>query len=173
MNISDLMINIVILTIGRSLDLLSTWYGTPNFEIELNTWMKKVGWRNTILINIVLVLVASRSRKSAIILGTLSMIIAARNFQVGTMARAIGEQNYRATYRKFVSSTPWYFNMLPIFCESAIYMTIGIAICELVGRNPQGNLEYVGDIGLCMFSVGAILLGATIGQRLEQKLNLK
>ena len=47
----------LILAIGRALDLISTRHLTPNFDLELNQWMKKVGWRNTILINAGLTLV--------------------------------------------------------------------------------------------------------------------
>ena len=95
MNLDDILFNIIILGIGRSLDLFSTWYCSPNFDIELNSWMKRAGWKKVILINIVFVPVHSIIiQERNILWGVLSSLMALRNFQVGTMARAMGEQAY-------------------------------------------------------------------------------
>jgi MFS family permease len=170
MTTSDILFNIIVLSIGRSLDLISTWYCTPNFDIEVNSWMKKVGWRGVILINIVLVLIASiMAHERTIFLGVLSCVVALRNFQAGTMARAMGEQVYITAYRQFVRNTPWYFPLIPIFCEVLIYVTIGMTIIELIGKPENENQRYVGTIGAAFLTFGLMLGSVTIAQRIEKK----
>jgi uncharacterized membrane protein len=171
MNAEDVIFNTVILGIGRFLDLLSTWYSTPNFDIEVNSWMKKVGWRGVILINIVLVpTLSSLAHERTVFLGVLSSIVALRNFQAGTMARAMGETAYINAYRQFVRNSPWYLPLLPIFCEVIIYITIGMTIIELIGKPENVNQKYVGTIGAALLTFGLILGTVTIIQRIEKKL---
>jgi hypothetical protein len=170
MNTEDVVFNMTILGIGRFLDLLSTWYCTPNFDIEVNSWMKKIGWKGVILINIGLVLIASiMAHERTIFLGILSSIVALRNFQAGTMARAMGEQAYISTYRQFVRNTPWYFPLIPIFCEVLIYLMIGMTIIELIGKPETESQKYVGTIGAALLTFGLMLGAVTIAQRIEKK----
>jgi hypothetical protein len=170
MNAEDILFNMIVLGIGRFLDLFSTWYCTPNFDIEVNSWMKKVGWRGVILINIALVTILSIiARERTIFLGVLSSIVALRNFQVGTMARAMGEEAYLATYRQFIRNSPWYFPLLPIFFEVFIYITIGMTIIELIGKPEDASQKYINTIGAALLTFGLIIGTVTIAQRLEKK----
>ena len=57
MNTEDILFNMVILGISRFLDLLSTWYCTPNFKMGVNPWMKTASWKTVILVNIILVII--------------------------------------------------------------------------------------------------------------------
>jgi hypothetical protein len=170
MSTSDILFNIIVLAIGRSLDLISTWYCTPNFDIEANSWMKFVGWKKVILINILLIPILSIViQERNIFLGVESSLMALRNFQVGTMARAMGEQSYLATYRKFLRNNTWYFPLLPIFLEVIIYVTIGMAIILLIGKPETQNLKYVSTIGEAFLCFGLLVGGITIGTRIEKK----
>jgi hypothetical protein len=170
MNVVDIFFNIVVLGIGRSLDLFSTWYCTPNFDIEANSWMQRIGWGKVILINVVLVPTLSIiAQERTILFGVLSSLMAMRNFQVGTMARAMGEQTYLATYRKFVRNNPWYFPLLPVFLEVIIYVAIGMAIILLIGKPETQNLKYVSTIGEAFLCFGLLVGGITIGTRIEKK----
>jgi hypothetical protein len=163
MTTSDILFNIIVLSIGRSLDLISTWYCTPNFDIEVNSWMKKVGWRGVILINIALVpIVSIIAHERTIFLGVLFSIVALRNFQVGTMARVMGEKAYIAAYRQFIKNSPWYFPLIPIFFEVLIYIMIGMTIIELIGKPENVNQKYIGKIGAALLTFGLILGSVTI-----------
>jgi hypothetical protein len=170
MNIEDVFFNVVVLGIGRSLDLFSTWYCTPNFDIEANSWMQRFGWEKVVLINVLLVPILSIvAQERTILFGVLSSLMALRNFQVGTMARAMGEQAYLATYRKFVRNTPWYFPLLPVFLEVIIYVVIGMTIIFLIGKPETQNLKYVSTIGEAFLCFGLLVGGITIGSRIEKK----
>ena len=170
MNLDDILFNIIILGIGRSLDLFSTWYCTPNFDIELNSWMKRAGWKKVILINIVFVPVHSIIiQERNILWGVLSSLMALRNFQVGTMARAMGEQAYLATYRKFIRNSPWYLPLIPILIESIVYIVIGMTIILIIGKPETKNIKYISTIELAFLCLGLIVLFATIAARIEKK----
>lgn len=170
MNFDDLLFNMTVLAVGRFLDLFSTWYCSPNFDIELNSWMKRVGWKKVILINILLVPVLSILVKERnITIAVASSLLALRNFQVGTMARAMGEQAYLATYRKFVRNSPWYIPLLPTVFEVIIYITIGTTIAKIIGKPATQNLGYVSMIGGAFMWLGFMLVGITIGNWLEKK----
>lgn len=170
MSTEDILFNVTVLGISRFLDLFSTWYGSPNFDMEVNSWMKKVGWRRVILINIVLVPVLSIIvQKRSIFAAVLFSLCALRNFQIGTMARAMGEEAYLATYRQFLKSSAWYFPLIPIFFESFIYIAIGIAIIISTGKPKNLNQEYIDTIGLALSIVGLNISFIAIGQRIEKK----
>ena len=170
MNTEDVLFNMVIMGIGRFLDLFSTWYTTPNFDIEANSWMKKVGWKKVILINIALVIVLSvLARERTISIGVFSSIVAARNFQAGTMARAMGEKAYLTTHRRFIKNNSWYFPLLPIFFESLIYIAIGMTITGLIGAPENTGQKYISMIGTALLATGLMLSSLTIALRLEKK----
>ena len=170
MNLNDILFNIIILGIGRSLDLFSTWYCSPNFDIELNSWMKRAGWRKVILLNIIIVPIFSIIiRERNITWGVLSSLMALRNFQIGTMARAMGEQAYLATYRKFIRNSPWYIPLIPIIVEVIIYIAVGMTIILIIGKPKTINLEHISHIGLAFFLLGLVVFSAAIGTRIEKK----
>ena len=83
-----------ILAVGRALDLISTRHLTPNFDLELNQWMKKVGWRNTILINIGIILAFPLifSKDQVVTFAVLSALMAFRNYQFMPMVKALGDK---------------------------------------------------------------------------------
>jgi hypothetical protein len=170
MSAEDILFNTIVLGIGRFLDLFSTWYSSPRFDMEVNSWMKRVGWRRVILINIVLVPILSIiPQKRTILLGVLFSLYALRNFQIGTMARAMGEEAYLASYRQFIKSSSWYFPLIPIFFEVFIFITIGMTIILLIGKPQDINQEYVSTIGAALFIFGLTVGSVTIAQRLEEK----
>ena len=86
----------LILAIGRFFDLFSTYYATPAFKLEINQWMKKVGWRNTIIINLlsIFLLPALLDEHFCIFLTTVSLLMAFRNFELSIIIRALGEDTY-------------------------------------------------------------------------------
>jgi hypothetical protein len=170
MSFDDVLFNIVVLASGRFLDLFSTWYCSPNFDIEVNSWMKKAGWKNVVLINILLLPILSiLIRERNILFGVLSSLMALRNFQIGIMARAMGEQAYLATYRKFIRNSHWYLPLIPIFVEVIIYLMIGMTITLIIGKPETQNLEYISMIGGAFLCFGLIVGCTTIANWLEKK----
>ena len=51
---ADYWFGAALLVFGRAMDLLSTWFATPTLALEGNPIVKKLGWRRSILLNVVL-----------------------------------------------------------------------------------------------------------------------
>ncbi len=64
---------------GRALDLLSTYYITPNLKLETNRLVKRLGWKGSIILQIPLVILGVFFRPIAFFFLTWSIIIAASN----------------------------------------------------------------------------------------------
>jgi hypothetical protein len=109
------------------------------------------------------------TQERTIFLGVLSSVVALRNFQVGTMTRAMGEEAYLSTCRQFVRNSPWYFPLILIFVEVFIYITIGMTIIELIGKPENASQKYISTIGAALLSLGLMIGFVTIAQKLEKK----
>lgn len=73
------LFNMGITALGRSLDLLSTYYITPNLKLETNKIVGRFGWKGAILIQIPVVLFGTFFRPIAVFFLAWSIIIAASN----------------------------------------------------------------------------------------------
>src|ERR1700748_841448 len=91
----DYCLMVLLLAFSRSMDFISTWVATPNLVLEGNPIAKKLGWRWGILLNLVLCAGMAFSPVTAIAVCTLSLLVAARNFQSAWLMRSMGEENYR------------------------------------------------------------------------------
>ncbi len=174
MDNSTVILNIIILGLGRFLDLLSTWYGSPNLDLEMNSWMRKVGWKGVILINVAFILIFPFiMQERSFIFAILSALFALRNFQMSTIARALGEESYRKIYGKYVANSPWHIFLLPVFFESLVYVAIGFAIFMIIGNNKTPNFAYINKIGVALFVFGFITFFVNVANKLEWILSRK
>src|SRR5439155_24730689 len=89
---------LMLLLVSRGADFLSTWIATPNMVLEGNPLAKRLGWKWGSLINLVLCGAFAAWSLAAIIIGTTSVLVAARNFQAAWLMRSLGEENYRDWY---------------------------------------------------------------------------
>ncbi|NVM55119.1 MAG: hypothetical protein HWN66_15545 [Candidatus Helarchaeota archaeon] len=71
--------NIAITALGRVLDLLSTYYITPNLKLETNRLVGRLGWKGSILLQIPALILGGLLRPVAIFFLAWSIIIAASN----------------------------------------------------------------------------------------------
>src|ERR1700754_4936101 len=86
---------LVLLVFARGADFLSTWIATPNLVLEGNPLAKKLGWKLSALVNVVLCVTFAFYSFPAIIITTNSLLVAARNFQQAWLMRTMGEEHYR------------------------------------------------------------------------------
>jgi hypothetical protein len=94
-----------LLVFSRGMDFLSTWIATPNLVLEGNPLAQKLGWRWGLLLNVVMVVGLALWPLSAIVVGTASMLVAARNFQSAWLMHSLGEDAYREWYVQRVRET--------------------------------------------------------------------
>jgi hypothetical protein len=86
---------LALLVFSRGMDILSTWIATPNLVLEGNPIAKKLGWKWGLLVNAVLVTALALWPVSAIVVSTMSVLVAARNFQSAWLMHTLGEHEYR------------------------------------------------------------------------------
>ncbi|MST93775.1 MAG: hypothetical protein EXS33_00625 [Pedosphaera sp.] len=80
---------------ARGMDFLSTWIATPRLKLEANPIAKFLGWKWGIALNVLLAPLLACWPLAAVIVGTTSVLVAARNFQSAWLMRAMGEDEYR------------------------------------------------------------------------------
>src|SRR4051794_24892985 len=91
----DYCLLVLLLAFSRGMDFLSTWIATPNLVLEGNPIAKKLGWRWGILLNVAICFGMALWPVTAIAVSTMSLLVAARNFQAAWLMRSMGEENYR------------------------------------------------------------------------------
>jgi len=89
---------LALLVFARGMDILSTWIATPNLVLEGNPIAKRLGWKWGLLVNAVLVTALAMWPVSAIVVSTMSVLVAARNFQSAWLMHTMGELEYRDWY---------------------------------------------------------------------------
>lgn len=138
-----------ILAVGRALDLISTRHLTPNFDLELNQWMKKVGWRNTILINIGIILAFPLifSKDQVVTFAVLSALMAFRNYQFVPMVKALGESKYAECLNDYYSKTKSIEFWPPVAIKFAVVFFMGLFIIITKAVDNQGKIWFVSAIG--------------------------
>jgi hypothetical protein len=138
-----------ILAAGRALDLISTRHLTPNFKLELNQWMKKVGWRNTILINIGLVLAFPLifNKVQVVTFAVLSALMAFRNYQFIPMVKVLGESRYAECLNDYYSKTKSIEFWPPVAIKFAVVFLMGLFIIITKVVDKQGEIWFVSAIG--------------------------
>src|SRR6266496_562829 len=72
---------LMLLLVSRGADFLSTWIATPHMVLEGNPVAKWLGWKWGSLLNLVLCGTFATWPMAAIVIGTTSVLVAARNFQ--------------------------------------------------------------------------------------------
>jgi len=117
-----------LLAFARGMDFLSTWIATPNLVLEGNPLAKKLGWKKSIVLNIVMCVGFAFSPLPAVVISTTSVLVASRNFQQAWLMRALGEEFYRSWHiaRLFESSRPLY--LFCLFAQTGLIAIVGGAL---------------------------------------------
>ncbi|MBM3879104.1 MAG: hypothetical protein FJ387_05225 [Verrucomicrobia bacterium] len=84
------------LVLARGLDFFSTWLATPSLVLEANPLARWLGWRWGLPLNGLVCLAFALWPLPAIIVGTTSVLVAARNLQSAWLMRTLGEDAYRS-----------------------------------------------------------------------------
>ena len=138
---------LMLLLASRAADFLSTWIATPNLVLEGNPLARKLGWKWGALINLLLCVALGAWPLAAIMIGTTSVLVAARNFQAAWLMRSLGEENYRDWFLQQLRHTN-----LPIYLFCLLSQTL---LTACVG----GALTFFYSDSLIAFAVGFGIIG--------------
>ena len=162
-----------ILAVGRALDLISTRQLTPSFDLELNQWMKKVGWRNTILINVGLTLAFPLifNKNQVVMFAVFSALMAFRNYQFIPMVKTLGESKYSECLKGYYSKTNSIDFWPPIAIKFTVIFLIGAFVVTTKAVDEHEKVWFVPAIGqsLIFYSFFFALIETSI--RLVQSKN--
>lgn len=84
----------VALFAARGADILSTRIATPTLAMEANPVFRKLGWRWVMVLNVLLCFTLSLWLMVAVVMITVSLLVAGRNFQSAWLMRGLGERKY-------------------------------------------------------------------------------
>jgi hypothetical protein len=140
-----------LLLFTRGADFLSTWIATPNLILEANPIARRLRWKWGIPVNLALCAGFARWPLIAIIIGTTSALVAARNFQLAWLMRSHGEENYRNWFvERLDETTPGLF-LFCLFSQTLLTAAIGGVLMYWSGFDQEVPLGIgMGIIGYAM-----------------------
>lgn len=124
----DYFLSLIILLTGRAMDMISTRVATPHLVLEGNPIARKLGWFGGILVNLLICPFLAFLLPVSIGVSTMSVLVAARNFQSAWLMRSMGEEHYRDWRIQRMEETPI---TLYIFClagNTLLTASVGIAL---------------------------------------------
>jgi len=141
---------LALLLAARGVDFLSTWIATPTLVLEGNPIAKKMGWKLSGILNLIICFVFAQWPLAAIFFATASALVAAHNFRSAWLMRSMGEQEYRYwfTDRLFRTSLAFYFACL--FGETLLTSAVGAAI---VWFSPNNSAPFAIGVGVMGYAI--------------------
>ena len=125
---ADYLIFLGLLLFSRGSDFLSTWIATPNLVLEGNPLAKKMGWKLGLIVNLLLCIAFAFFPFLAIIIGTTSLLVAARNFQNAWLMRTLGEEDYREWFAARFHEARFGLYVGCLLAQTFLYLLIGGAL---------------------------------------------
>src|SRR6266702_6241353 len=135
---------------SRGADFLSTWIATPNMVLEGNSLVKMLGWKWGSLTNLVMCGVLAAWPIAAIMIGTTSVLVAARNFQAAWRMRSVGEENYRDWYVERLRQTGLPLYLFCLLGQTLLTASVGGALMYFTGDSPIPFAVGFGIVGYAL-----------------------
>src|SRR5438445_4158130 len=122
----DLLLGVLLF--ARGMDLLSTRVAMPNLLLEGNPIAKVLGWRWGVPVNVGVAFVLAFWPLPAIVLGTTSVLVAARNFQSAWLMRSMGEEAYRDWHVARIQETAVTLFLLCLAGNTLLTAAVGVVV---------------------------------------------
>ncbi len=145
---------LALLVFARGMDFLSTWVATPNLLLEGNPLAKKMGWRGGLVVNVVFCLAVAVWPLPAIMVSSMSVLVAARNFQSAWMMRSMGEMAYAVWIHERLTTTP---PGLFVFCVVAQSGLTGLVGAGVMLFAPEESIPFAVGAGIAGYAVAALV----------------
>lgn len=133
---TDYFILLALLLFSRSMDIISTRVATPNLVLEANPLVRKLGWRWSIVMNFAFCVALAVSMLSSIIICTLSLLVAARNFQSAWLMRALGEEFYRSWHAARLRESSFAVFVYCLLAQTVLTVIVGSGVIYFSQSNP-------------------------------------
>lgn len=149
----DYFVTLGLLVFARGMDFLSTWFATPNLELEANPIAKRLGWKWGIAFNVLLCVAVAHWPLAGLIVVTTSLLVAARNFKSAWLMRAFGEADYSALVGEAMSRSSRRAYFISVLGETLLFGLVGGA---LVMSSEWPSIPLAVGMGMVAYA-GAVL----------------
>src|SRR4029079_11851848 len=122
------LVLLTVLLFARAMDFISTRVATPNLVLEGNPIAKKLGWRWGIVLNIAVCFLVAFWPLTAVAFATMSVLVAARNFQSAWLMRSMGEELYRDFHVARLQETPVTLYLFCLAGNTLLVAVVGLAL---------------------------------------------
>ena len=99
------LINAILATIGRALDIISTRYVSKELKLETNKFAKRLGWPGAIFIQIPLIIICSLDFYLSLFLFIWSFYLFANNLEGSWYIKQVGEEKYQQELKNHLYNT--------------------------------------------------------------------
>ena len=123
-----------LLLAARGLDFFSTWVATPSLALEANPIVRRLGWRASAVLNVVICLAAAAFPFVAVLVSVTSVMVAARNFQGAWVMRTMGEFEYREHLREQFQRSDPRLVLGCVWAQALLYGGVGVALVVLTNE---------------------------------------
>jgi hypothetical protein len=147
----------LLLAFSRSMDIISTRVATPNLVLEGNPVARKLGWSGGILASAAISVGMAFWPITAIAISTMSLLVAARNFQSAWLMRTMGEEHYRDWHIARIQETPATLYLSCLAGNTLLIAGVGVALIFL-----SGNLLIPVSIGLGLVTYSVAVVFFTV-----------
>jgi len=149
------IINAILATLGRALDIISTRYVSKELELETNKFAQRLGWPGAILIQIPLIVLCSFDFYLALFLFIWSFYLFANNLEGSWYVKQVGEEQYKEELREQLHKSKTLRIILGEISSLLTYTISGILILIFIFVLN----DYIGVIFIC----GALIFQGLMG----------
>jgi hypothetical protein len=146
----------VLLFVSRGMDVISTWLATPNLVLEGNPVAKLLGWRWGLPVNLAFCFGFAFWPFTAIVISTISVLVASRNFQSAWLMRSLGEAGYREWHRERIQETSVTFYLGCLFAQTALIAGVGVALAFFAG-NERAMIPMAIGVGIVGYALAVVM----------------
>ena len=160
----DYCLMVLLLAFARGMDFLSTWVATPNLLLEGNPIAKKLGWGWGGLVNVAICFGMALWPATAIAVSTMSVLVAARNFQSAWLMRSMGEENYRDWHVRRIQETPITLYLFCLAGSTLLTAAVGTAAVFFSMSTPTSTFLSTNGVwhAIVPLSIGMGMVGYAI-----------
>lgn len=151
---TEYWVYLALLLFARGMDMLSTRIGTPNLVLEGNPISKRLGWRGGLIVNLVFCVGVAVWPLPAILLSTMSALVAARNFQEAWLMRAMGERAYGSWIFQQITASPPGLFVRCVLAQSGLIALVGAAVML---TTPVASVPFAIGAGICGFALANLV----------------
>ncbi len=149
------IINAIIATIGRTLDIISTRYVSKELQLETNKFARRLGWPGAILIQVPLIILCSFDFYFALFLFVWSFYLFANNLEGSWYIKQVGEEQYKNELKNQLNQSKPLRIVLGEISSLLTYTISGILILFFIFVLN----DYIGVVFICVALIFQGIMG--------------